>query len=595
MNTPPLHHIRQIGEPKMGRTINHQSFFDFGLGVDSIQQRNRGRAIRPADARPMQGAAGQSTLFRLDMIESQRNFEKVLNIASSASLSYGLEALGAGASVDAKFDFAEENTYSEYNLTILARVKVENPTLLLQAPELLDEAKELYAISARDFHERYGDTFISGLHTGGEFFGLIIVETKDKSSKESVHANLTASGAFGAWSGSFGIDVNKKTLETTSTKRTKVMILRSGAGGRVESDINGMMEMARNFPSEVAATAEGKGWPFAVDLTEYKLLDLPPTANAFDLERQRELLTYLGQQRTEALSKLKECQYILANPGEFDTTTESLSQLGTEQQRLAVLLDAIYTQASSCFNNYSKCRFAEDQFVVPVIQLPDRKVQSKGISCILTAGPNSWPRFPIREINKFPDFEATAKLTVHYAEERVPSARYAGIGVCDRNWAAMNAGAEWEGFRTMRGVLVTVARAVGSAGQLIAASGGMVLRPRPPSSPPHDGSSPKPLRTLRKRSTGSVPSSTPPSDVSSYKGLASSAIYTDETVHLKLTKMGNLISTAYSADGAEWIPLQNGYNVGDHLGVDFDVFLFAYSADATPVTAQFHDVEVSPL
>jgi hypothetical protein len=132
------------------RTISYQSYFDFGKGVDSIAETACGQAVEMATAQTMQGAGGQSVKFRLDIIESQEHFLKSLGISASASLRNGIPAI-AGAGGNAKMDFAEENSFNQYNLNVLARVSVENPVLMLKNPQLRTQASELYARNLSDF------------------------------------------------------------------------------------------------------------------------------------------------------------------------------------------------------------------------------------------------------------------------------------------------------------------------------------------------------------------------------------------------------------------------------------------------------------
>lgn len=354
------------------RTINYHSTFDFGKGIDSIAETACGQAVEADVAQSIQGAGGQFTRFRLDIVESRTHLMKSLGVSASASLRYGIPAI-AGAGGSAKMDFVEENHFNDYNLNILARVWVENPVLMLRNPRLKQEAAQLYSRSVHEFEKRYGDTFVSGLHTGGEFFGFISIKTRDTVTKNAIHGNLSASGAFGAWGAAFQTDLRSNKFVGVESKDIKVFIEMSGGGGRLESTVEGMLELAKEFPNKVKATGESKGWPFQVDLTEYRFLDLPPAANAIDLERQRELLTYLGEQRSDALSKLKNCQYILANLDEFVAITpEVIERLTAAQNKLNQTLDAIYRQASACFNDYHACFFAHSDFVPVYVDFPQR-------------------------------------------------------------------------------------------------------------------------------------------------------------------------------------------------------------------------------
>src|SRR5262245_46777253 len=135
------------------RTINYQSYFDFGKGVDSIGESACGQAVEATQAAPIQAAAGQLIQFRLDIVEYQEHFQKVLGISAAASLRYGIPSI-AGAGGDAKFGFSEENTFSEYNLNVLARVSVANPVLMLKNPKLLPEARSLYERSVAEFERK---------------------------------------------------------------------------------------------------------------------------------------------------------------------------------------------------------------------------------------------------------------------------------------------------------------------------------------------------------------------------------------------------------------------------------------------------------
>lgn len=359
------------------RTIPYQSYFDFGKGVDSIAEIAKGQAVEITQAGRIQGGGGQSIQFRLDIVESQQHFQKALGVSASASLRFGLPSV-MGGQINAKYEFAEECSYNEYNLNILVRVRVSNPVLMLRNPKLTNEAADLYSRDILAFQNKYGDSFISGLHTGGEFFGLLIIETKDSESKEKIYANLQAEGAYGAWGGAFGTKYQSEELKKVTSKNTQAFVLMTGGSGRIEIDPNSLISKAQDFPNLVNAAPDGNGWPYFVDLMEYNLIDLPQSANVIDIEKQRELLTLLGLKRTEALTKLKKCQYIKLHPDEFiDLSSEVINRLDEAERQLSDVLEAIYRQASSCFNDYRSCNFSASDFVVPHVVFPQRIFTAK--------------------------------------------------------------------------------------------------------------------------------------------------------------------------------------------------------------------------
>jgi MAC/Perforin domain len=233
------------------RTIyaNPRSPIDLGSGFNTITQSSMNEAIETDGLlQKSDPAAGQNVKLELLQVESMIQMKQVLEIDATASYSNGF-----GISMNARASYVSDTKMSMHNVYLLVHVQVTNSTTMLKQPyRLAEEIKAEVLKEQKDpaylgtFFRRYGDSFVTGYTTGGEFIAIVEFEAKDEQDKKQISAQV--SGAVSGWSisGNF-----KSAMDSLSqTLRNKISVYRNGGKGQLP-DLGKLVEAALKFPEEV--------------------------------------------------------------------------------------------------------------------------------------------------------------------------------------------------------------------------------------------------------------------------------------------------------------------------------------------------------
>lgn len=133
-------------------------------------------------------AAGQNVQARILRIDDMSSLHTSLGVDVSASGSY------MGFSGSDKTNYADSCGFNEHSTYLLVSVGVTNALTRMKFPALTPEAALLLQNQKPErFRERFGDVFVAGIHTGGEYFAIYQITGMDESEKESLSNTVTAS------------------------------------------------------------------------------------------------------------------------------------------------------------------------------------------------------------------------------------------------------------------------------------------------------------------------------------------------------------------------------------------------------------------
>src|SRR5207302_1449707 len=104
-----------------------------------------------------------------------------------------------------------------YSLYIAIVVTVRKGTKILQAPKFeSDAAQQLITEAGRDqFRKMYGDEFLAGITSGGEFIAFLEIQTANRSEHEEASASISGGDLLGANTASGNI---KSVLDKVKSK-----------------------------------------------------------------------------------------------------------------------------------------------------------------------------------------------------------------------------------------------------------------------------------------------------------------------------------------------------------------------------------------
>ncbi|QIS12235.1 hypothetical protein [Nocardia arthritidis] len=388
---------------------------DFTVGVDSASGSARNAAATGTPS-TVPNAGGSTISFHMEQVETVEDLLNSVGVSAKASGGIGL------FSASARFDFAQSCKVHSSSVFLIVAVQVTEAFQSVLSPGIKPEAAALLANGDTDrFREEFGDLFVRGILSGGQFFGVVEVATRDQTDAKKIAAGLSASYAAFSASGTF----DKTFTDTVSSHRTKVTcFVEGGQNLELPTGVDTMTKRAVGFPKEL----EGHAVPYLALLDDYGVLPLPKGPNFADLQHQQDVLTECARLRNLHQQWLNDLDYIDGNPGEFiDPDPAALDQLRND---IDADMNAIAAAASQAIDTPKNAQFPTN-LKVTAPRLPQR-IQSTGPvtgGLGIFAGPNSTALFP-RILRDIPDHcQITTTLTVHYPEPAISAQRHAGIAI----------------------------------------------------------------------------------------------------------------------------------------------------------------------
>jgi hypothetical protein len=319
------------------RTVQYFTGVDYGVGVNTPSASAANVAVTGTPTLiPM--ADGETVSYTMTEISTEEDLQTALGLSVEANGGIGL------FSASARMDYAKSCAMNSSSVFLLVSIQVTEAFNMIKQPGIDPAAAALLASGNNTrFQAQYGDMFVRGLQTGGAFFGMIEIKTKDETDKETLSASVSAAyGPFGG-SGQFSQSF------TDAVKTRSLRIICHIEGGTVPNPLPTSLDMLINTMGTWAATVKGHAVPYSVLLDSYAILPLPNPPNFIDLQHQVDVLNQCAQWRNEDLQALNDLAYIKTNPLQF--TKVNLTQINQWQNEVSADLNTIATAASNALNN----------------------------------------------------------------------------------------------------------------------------------------------------------------------------------------------------------------------------------------------------
>ncbi len=237
------------------------SSLDIGGGFDFISRDVKRSAVKPFDPVYVSDG-GQKVEYTLKYVESSQDLYEAMEIEADGSYD------GLVTSVSARSKFVSETQINTYSMNFIVRVKVVNGTKRIPTKDyfLSSEAKKLLETDKSAMKDKfklaYGDRYVSAITTGGEYIGIINIETSSVSDKKKLETDIKASGMNWSAHSSFKGAMDKV---SKSHKVTVNNFIRGGKGIKSSNNVGDMIDTANKF-SQLVLDA---GVPLKVQLSPY--------------------------------------------------------------------------------------------------------------------------------------------------------------------------------------------------------------------------------------------------------------------------------------------------------------------------------------
>ena len=217
--------------------------------------------------------------------------------------------------------------------------------------KLKDSAVDLYS-QGSNFVEQYGDSFVYGLVTGGDFLGILEIESSSAQEFKDKKASLSGKINSGLYKASASVDFQQTLNSITSEYQMKATIMRQGDIGVLSSEISPsqIIQDALAFPQKVQ---DANAYPYESIILPYSYIE-HPVASPLDVESQAESLRQLGVLRQKNLSYQRDLTYALDHQDQFpDIDVVKVSNRYNETKDE---IERMVETASNWFKNYNKCK-----------------------------------------------------------------------------------------------------------------------------------------------------------------------------------------------------------------------------------------------
>ena len=380
---------------------------DIGIGINLLNGNALIQGVTGTVTTPE--AAGQTVKARIVRIDDMSTLHTSLGVDVSASGSY------AGFSASDKMDFADSCGFNEHSIYLLISITVTNALTRMNSPALIPEAALLLQNQKPDrFRERFGDVFVAGVHTGGEYFAIFQITGTEESEKESLSNTVTASYTTLGAGVDLSVAVNKAKESSHTHLDMKVFTFQSGGADTTQDQDPGqILTKAHNFAPSVTGVNAHFSVPYAVLPESYSTLNLPgDSANLIDIENQKEMLAKNFKVRNDLMLLINNIDYILLsnaqNHEEFEPfDTEALT---ADRNRLAAEFDRITQEASACMRDANRCHLAT--FEGPSKPLP-KKLPSAPTSLVT-------PNFVGMTVNQAMTLSSTSRINIDFQHAQSP-------------------------------------------------------------------------------------------------------------------------------------------------------------------------------
>jgi hypothetical protein len=281
---------------------------EIGMGFNS----DTGKAVGTAlDFDLPEPARGQESRAHATIIRSQQSLESSLDLSFEADGRYGMVSAGL------KIGFHKDTTFNSHSTFVLAKSRIQNQIRRGKNFRVNDAARELLRSNRlTEFARAYGDSFVRGVFTGGEYYALIRVTSYDKTVQERLGAELEAEINGGLAGGGFKASYNSANSRSESRSEYSVSFYQRGGSGAEEAGTTLEIDDVRHRLETFASAIRDHPYPYSIEVATYDTVPLP-TEPKEQIETLLASLEDANARRLVYMQKRNDMQFALDHPEFF--------------------------------------------------------------------------------------------------------------------------------------------------------------------------------------------------------------------------------------------------------------------------------------
>jgi hypothetical protein len=251
--------------------VRRLSFNDeeIGMGFNSKTGQAVGIALQGFTIQPNPTASGAEVASSISIISTHEELQESLGMSFEAQGRYGL------VSGSAKAQFAEKTNYNSMSTFVVASVVVQNPLQRGKNFRVTADARQLLdSLQVEEFERAFGDSFVRGLQTGGEFYAVVRITSVSMAAQSELSAALQAEYNGLVAAGSFKAKFEQMSSSSnTKSEFTSIMYQKAGAGATISPTvtIEEVIHRFKKFPEIAAASSSA----YETEVATYDTIPLP--------------------------------------------------------------------------------------------------------------------------------------------------------------------------------------------------------------------------------------------------------------------------------------------------------------------------------
>ena len=294
------------------RTIPFTDGMELGLGVDDLTgEVGSLPAVQFSSSGPASGDEGMEARFDTLLVNTAEQMYDSLGVKVDAEGRYGL------FSAQGKFSFMEESRFSSTATFLVARADIQSAFTRVKDPVPVADAQQLVADGQREkFRKRYGDLFIRGVKSGGEYIAVVSITSSTKQVERKLAAHLKASFDGIVASGTVSTEVEQEMKELRQESEVRVTTYqRGGSGDQISfsGTIEGVLERLKTFATSVKENPKA----YSVQAASYETLVFPSEPNWFDIQAAQQVLEDCMRKRLQLLTARNDVEAVQLHPEFF--------------------------------------------------------------------------------------------------------------------------------------------------------------------------------------------------------------------------------------------------------------------------------------